>query len=259
MFDEIKRVLITIKAYPNPSKKYGETVCVAGVDIDTHKWIRLYPIPFRDLDENKKFKKYNIIEVKVEKSKDDHRPESFKIDTDSIKILNHFDTVKDKKWNQRKEIVFSHIDKSMCEILKENESNKKSLGIFKPANIEFFWEKAAEKDESDREACYAQHDLFKKEKNVIENIPFDFRYKFKCSEKPDCPGHDYLIIDWEIGQSYRSWRNNYSSQELLLEKIKERWYTRICSDKNDIYFFVGNMKRFPNNFMILGTFYPPKI
>ena len=31
----IKRVLITVKAYPNPSKKYGETVCCAGVDVNT--------------------------------------------------------------------------------------------------------------------------------------------------------------------------------------------------------------------------------
>jgi len=32
----------------------------------------------------------------------------------------------------------------------------------------------------------------------------------------------------------------------------------MCSVKNDVYFFVGNMKRFRQHFMVLGVFYPPK-
>ena len=62
MIQETKQVLITVKAYPNRSKKYGETVCVAGVDMHTHQWIRLYPIPYRDLEKEKKFE--NIVLLK---------------------------------------------------------------------------------------------------------------------------------------------------------------------------------------------------
>jgi hypothetical protein len=58
---EKKRILITVKAYPNPSRKYGETVCCAGVDLSNSQLVRLYPIKFRDLDEGKQFKKYSII------------------------------------------------------------------------------------------------------------------------------------------------------------------------------------------------------
>jgi hypothetical protein len=29
-----KRILITVKAYPNPSQKHIETVCTAGIDLD---------------------------------------------------------------------------------------------------------------------------------------------------------------------------------------------------------------------------------
>lgn len=43
-----ERILVTVKAYPNPSKKYIETVCVAGVT-ESGQWIRLYPIPYRFL------------------------------------------------------------------------------------------------------------------------------------------------------------------------------------------------------------------
>jgi hypothetical protein len=87
-----KRVLITVKAYPNPSKKYGETMCCAGIDIDTLKWLRLYPIHYRDLDSSQKFRKYTIISVRCWKATEDHRIESYKIDSDSIEILSYLDT-----------------------------------------------------------------------------------------------------------------------------------------------------------------------
>ncbi len=98
-----RRVLITVKAYPNPSKTYVETVCSAGIEVDTSQWIRLYPVPFRDLDHPKKFKKYDIIEVKCWKAPDDHRVESYKIDMDSIKFVSHLDTK--RNWESRKNIV----------------------------------------------------------------------------------------------------------------------------------------------------------
>ena len=38
---EKKRVLILVKAEPSPSRKYGSTVCTAGVT-DNGEFIRLY-------------------------------------------------------------------------------------------------------------------------------------------------------------------------------------------------------------------------
>ena len=59
------RVLVLVKASPQPSRQYGDTVCVAGVEIDTGtpRWIRLYPVPFRCLDGSNQFRKYDIISV----------------------------------------------------------------------------------------------------------------------------------------------------------------------------------------------------
>jgi hypothetical protein len=45
-----QRVLITVKTYPTLSRKYGETVCTAGVREDG-TWVRIYPVPFRRLNE----------------------------------------------------------------------------------------------------------------------------------------------------------------------------------------------------------------
>ena len=256
---ETKQVLVTVKAYPNPSKKYEETVCVAGIDLKSNKWIRLYPIPFRDLDDDKKFKKYNIIELKAEKAPADTRPESYKVDSGSIKILEHYNTVKDKNWALRKKIVLPTVSSSLCNILEENKINGKSLGMFKPQNIRFVYKKVKPEKDEEREKYYAQGNFIKKPKKAIEDVPFDFRYAFSCDGYSDCPGHNLPIIDWEIFQSFRKWRWKYGDENTLLKKISERWLDSMCSEKTDTYFYVGNMQRFRDNFMVLGVFYPPKI
>jgi hypothetical protein len=253
---ETRRVLITVKAYPNPSKKYGETVCSAGIDVDISQWIRLYPVPFRDLDHPKRFKKYDIIEVRCWKAPDDHRVESYKIDMDSIELMSHLDTERGT-WESRKRIVLPTVSPSFCSILSDAE-NSKSLGAFKPCDVEFSWKKATLGGEARRNSCYDQLSFFDAKKDAIEKIPFDFYYHFRCNGPTDCPGHKLPIIDWEMGESYRKWRHRYIPQELLLEKIRQRWLELMCSQKNDVYFYVGNMNRFRGQFMVLGVFYPQK-
>ena len=49
-------ILILVKTYPSPSAKYIETCCTAGID-DQGKMVRIYPIPFRYLNETKRYKK----------------------------------------------------------------------------------------------------------------------------------------------------------------------------------------------------------
>jgi hypothetical protein len=71
-----RRILITVKTYPTPSMSYTETVCVAGVDVATGEWVRLYPVPFRDLPGYQQFSKYSIVEVDVRKHTSDPRPGS---------------------------------------------------------------------------------------------------------------------------------------------------------------------------------------
>ena len=56
-----ERVLITVKTYPTLSRKYGETVCTAGVRHDG-SWLRIYPVPFRRLDEAEQYRKFDWVE-----------------------------------------------------------------------------------------------------------------------------------------------------------------------------------------------------
>lgn len=250
-----KTVLITVKAPPNPSKKYQETNCCAGIEIDTGKWIRLYPIPFRLLNDYQQFPKYSIISVACTKPLRDKRIESYKIDQDSIEILRQVGTR--NSWDERKSIVLPTLSSSFCEILEEVKHHK-SLGIFKPDNIVFKVGKTVSKDKKKRQVAYKQHHLFDKTLKPLEEIPFSFYYEFKCHRCPTCNGHKLMIHDWELTQAYRSWRHKYEDKNLLLNKIEEKWLHNLCSCKNDVYFCVGNVWRRPKQFMVLGVFYPPK-
>lgn len=70
MLEEQARVLVTVKAYPNPSQSYGKTVCVAGVRVDTPspEWVRLYPVAFRDMAYEDRFKKYQLVDLRLSKA-----------------------------------------------------------------------------------------------------------------------------------------------------------------------------------------------
>ncbi len=83
-------ILITVKTYPTLSSTYDETVCTAGLRKDG-SWIRVYPISFRKLDEFEKYKKFDWVEIGVERNYKDPRHESHKKHSD-IKILSHCDT-----------------------------------------------------------------------------------------------------------------------------------------------------------------------
>ena len=102
---ETKEILITVKAYPNPSKKYQETTCVAGVS--GGEWIRLYPINFRGLPPDKAFKKYELIKPTFSMES-----ESFIPDSDSIEKVGFIDTRNDPYWEKRKEYLLPTVSSS---------------------------------------------------------------------------------------------------------------------------------------------------
>jgi hypothetical protein len=81
----LERILITVKTYPTLSAKYGELVCTAGLR-ENGSWIRIYPVPFRSLEEYQKFEKYRIIEAQVIRNPKDPRPESHKVNFESLAL-----------------------------------------------------------------------------------------------------------------------------------------------------------------------------
>src|SRR5688572_25128578 len=81
-----EKVLIVVKTYPHPSKKYKEIVCTAGVT-ESGKWVRLYPIDYRYLAHAKWYKKYQWVDVTIEKNPTDFRIDSYRPNTNTIKTI----------------------------------------------------------------------------------------------------------------------------------------------------------------------------
>jgi hypothetical protein len=98
MASKIERILILDKTYPSPSAKHVETSCVAGINAQG-VMRRLYPVPFRLIEEGQKFKKWQWIKVRIEKTNTDHRTESHKLFIDTIECEETLDTK--KKWATR--------------------------------------------------------------------------------------------------------------------------------------------------------------
>lgn len=74
--EQTVEMLVTVKAYPVVSQRYREAVCVAGVRTDTKtpEWVRLFPVCFRDLPEDRQFTKYQHIRLQTLTPKADLRP-----------------------------------------------------------------------------------------------------------------------------------------------------------------------------------------
>ena len=248
-------ILITVKTCPNPSTKYVESSCTAGFTRD-REWLRLYPLPFRMLDGEQKFKKYQWIRARIKKATDDTRPESHKIDCDSIQLL-HESLSPARNWAQRQSFLEPVRRRSMEEIWHEQELDNISLGFFQPKRIErLIIEPASPHWTKKQLACLQQQNfMLQDDLKSLEKIPYDFKYRYWCDD-PACNGHTQKIVDWEIYQSYRNWRERYGSGDWQ-EKLGER-YELEMQNKNDTHFFVGTMRAHPKSWIVIGLFYPLK-
>ncbi len=265
------KVFITVKTYPNISSKYDELVCTAGFKEDG-SMIRIYPIPFRKLDYNKQYVKYQWIELDLIKNESDFRPESYTMPNRLFQDITTLDKIStDNNWQKRKEIVFKngyYDDMKLLLSEAKDSSNRKSLALFKPHKIlglviqkdkKGYNAKKVEKILNKR----AQLSLFEQNNDnrddifeIVKKLPYKFRYKF---QDKNGKVSTLMIEDWEIGQLYWNCLDKYGSEETAIQKVKEQYEENFLKNK-DIYFFLGTTKRWhnisPNPFLIIGVFYP---
>ena len=255
---EEKEFLICVKTYPEYSTTYTETVCTAAVLRETGRLIRLYPIPYRYLLGKHQFEKYQWVQAKIKKNPKDGRPESFKIEKDSIHPLGMVDTK--NAWSVRKKLVLvpNNLFISLEDLKNSQVEQGTSLGIIKPREIRgFHIEKKTgpeiAEEEQKKKRILSQPDFFV-EKKDLELIPYRFLISFTCNDTKCTTEHKISILDWEFGQLYRKVSGSDNWKEKMCQKVEE-----ICSPKKDVYFFMGNMASRRQTFCILGIFYPPQV
>lgn len=265
----LTKVLIAVKTYPTLSTKYDELVCTAGF-LEDGSWIRIYPIPFRKLEYDRQYKKYDWIELDLEKNKSDFRLESHKLKSieTAFNIVGHLNT--DDCWRLRKEIVLKNVYTNMTELISLAKDSTKytSLAVFKPKEIlDFKIEKAErnwdKKKLDDLKAKSLQMNLFKGSENpfeVVQKLPYKFSYKFTSQDGLE---RTLMIEDWEIGQLFWNCLKNHEGDEYkACEDVKKKYFDDFAKTK-DLYLFLGTTREFHtialNPFIIIGTFHPKKI
>ena len=261
------RLLILVKTYPTLSNKYDELVCTAGMKEDG-TWVRIYPIPFRKLDYDQKYKKYQWIELDLIKNTADHRPESYRpVDFDAMTLGDSIGTEKGF-WRTRKAVVLKRKPYTNMNALiteAQDASTGTSLAVFKPTKINDFifedvereWDPAKLKKIEERAK---QLNLFKKAENpfkVVNKLPYRFSYVFEDDEDKKST---LMIEDWEIGQLY--WNvlaKHEGDEEKAREDVRKKYFEDFAKTK-DLYFFLGTTKQFhswsKNPFIIIVVFYP---
>jgi len=249
------KLLVTVKAYPAPSTRYEETVCCAGID-KALGWVRLYPVPYRDLKGADQFKKYDVLEV-VARKRDpakDNRAESWVPELDTLKVVGHLGA--QKNWSARMEWIRPTLLGGYADLLRRQEEDGVSLGAFRPANVTG----AEAVPEPERwsvkqKNAIRQGNLFSA-KEPLEFVPYRFRLSFEDEEgRP----HRLSIIDWEFFQLWRKERDRFGEGEKAAEQVRKK-IEQVSSAQNDLFLFAGNQghpaKR--RTFMILGCCYPRK-
>ena len=96
-------------------------MCVAAMRLGSApEWIRLYPIPFRDLADDSKFRKYQEITVRAIRPSGDRRPESWTPLHGSVRPGTFLGT--DHGWSARRQRVATLGEHTMCDLVERNRS-----------------------------------------------------------------------------------------------------------------------------------------
>jgi hypothetical protein len=265
----LTKVLITVKTYPTLSERYDELVCTAGF-LEDGSWVRIYPVPFRKLDYESRYKKYDWIELDLVRNDSDFRKESHKVVSieREIRVMEHLGT--EQYWQRRREAVLRNVCQNMSELIEKakDPAQYTSLAVLKPKKMLSF-----ETEEAPREwdagkvaklkAKALQYNIFQNAENpfeVVDKLPYKFSYKFISEDDVE---RTLMIEDWEIGALYwNCLRRHEGNEAKACEDVKKKYWDDFAL-KKDLYLFLGTTRQYhlraPNPFIIIGTFHPPKV
>lgn len=257
---QVKRVIITVKAAPNPSERHGETVCVAGIQVDDlgrTSWIRLYPINFRHLDSDDRFKKYDVVDVECVPATQDSRAESWKPTISTMTTQTHL-----RDWAKRAPWVEPLISADMCSLrdAAAKDSSKPSLGLVRPKEITDFklsrHEGWTPTEQAKIDAYVNQLELFDdSEKTPLDAPAYRGHFHWTCWN-PACRGHEMGLIDWEFVGQQRHLRGRPDTE--IRAALRQRWLDEVCAPDRAVAFYVGNQAKRPQTFSILGVWWPKR-
>ena len=231
--------VVIIKAAPQVGQRHGETVCCAGIDLYGN-WLRLYPVSFRQLDDGQKFGRWDRIRFDWRTPNDDRRPESRRVDQQSIEIAG------DLKPSERERFLAKSI---VTSVNREREAGK-SLALLRPDISEFVITKKSAQDisiEQTRfEAIRAQADFFAKEVVPYRPCPYQFQYRYRSDD-----GERFgTCQDWEIEATFFHWSKLYGETKAVAEM--QRVFGEVMPKKG-LLLAMGTHSQYPDTWLINGV------
>jgi len=255
-----EELLILTKTYPSPSAKYRETTCVAAVN-SAGQMRRLYPVPYRLLDGANQFQKWEWIKASISTTDGDARPESRRIDTDSIQRDGNVIKPKDGDWSERVRWIQPHIVPNFAALEARRQATGETLGFLRASKIielKITPIKQADWTEADK-IKLTQDGLFDsieiKQRHALRKLPFDFHYRYECATTGTPETNTHKLTDWEIGALYWNCEKSYGPDGWEA-KFRHRLETDFA--KKDLLLLMGTIHRFPDQWLIVGIVYPPK-
>jgi hypothetical protein len=228
-----------VKALPRPSKRYGETVCCAGVTLN-REWKRLYPVRFRYLSTDQRFQRWEKIQFKYRIPTHDHRVESCHIYEDKIAFAGALPP------NNRFALLDPMVVSDACTAV----SNGASLAIIRPSNTRFIYKK---KSDAAIEAEVGAYREASRQPGFLDQELAEFKpssYQFAFSFRDGDGKHTWRCGDWETHATFFKWRSRYGEIETL------RRLSGLYNDeypKRGFVFAIGNMAKRPRTWQLLGV------
>jgi hypothetical protein len=257
------RILILCKTYPSPSGQHIETSCVAGMEEDG-RLIRLFPIPFRLVGDDKQFKKWQWAKARIDKAPNDHRPESHKVFIDTI-VCDGDPLPTSRGWQARREQLRSiPIFDDFAGLDTARASRGVTLGLLRPFRVLGLDITPTEKPDWTKEEKekLVQHErqsgLFDeadaKRIATLRKVPFDFHYHYASIVDDETRTYRHKIADWEAGALYWNCRSRYG------DHWEAAFRAKLEKDlpAADLMFLMGTIHRFPDQWLIVSLIYPPK-
>ncbi len=232
--------LILVKARPHASQTYSETVCCAGVD-ENGDWARLFPVPYRRLNKDQKFSRWDWIDYQWVTPRNDKRRESRHVQEDTIVCSGKLPT-KDKT-----PFVNSLIDPD----LETATQCDKSLTLCRPSYADFTISRKSQEqfDQETRayETAAKQGTLFGNELDPIQPCEFSFRYKWVDSKGVP---HSHECADWETDATFFRFKKMYGEEKALTQ------ITHIFGEKypsEGMVFALGTHSKRPKQWLLVGV------
>jgi hypothetical protein len=243
-----RRACVLVKAYPQRSQKYEETVCVAAVTED-HKLLRLYPVRFRHFEESKRFVRFDWLELDLARPSDDPRPESFRMKEDSLAIVKRKAQMTPEDCA---ELWKPCVSPSLAALEEKQRADGTSLGIIRPDpdSVKFRYKPistAGAEDQEMQQVYQEQQSLLEEPLKKLSSREYVFKYEFTTGGQQ----RSMTIHDWEVQATYERYQKQYGSKQKALEMMVDYYERR--APKMNLHLIMGTMHKRPWQFIIIGV------